>query len=58
MCCEHAMITCLFIRFDIKCDYNTLCHENFKKNKHGNVGVINEVGATQELSPWHWDTMV
>ena len=23
------------------------CHENFKKSKHGNVGVENEVGATQ-----------
>jgi hypothetical protein len=26
-----------------------LCHENFKKSKHSNVGVMNEVGVTQEL---------
>ena len=25
------------------------CHENFKKSKHGNVGVRNEVSTTQGL---------
>ena len=37
-----------------------ICHENFKKSKHSNMGVINEVGATQGLqlalafgTPWY-----
>jgi hypothetical protein len=45
-----VLILCLLVyRFDIKCDSNTLCHENFKKSKHGNVDVRNEVRATQGL---------
>ncbi len=40
----------MFICFDINVvKICTFCHENFKKRKHGNMGIINEIGPSQVL---------
>jgi hypothetical protein len=46
----HDHMPCMFTCFDINVvKICTFCHENFKKRKHGNMGVTNEIGPSQVL---------